>query len=70
MSESVLLNVTGMKCGGCETNVKGKLQGLAGVVSVEASSKQNTVEVEYDENQTSLDEIKQAILAAGYQVEQ
>lgn len=69
MSESVLLNVTGMKCGGCEANVKGKLQELAGVLSVAASSKQNTVEIQYNANETSLDEIKQAICEAGFQVE-
>ena len=40
MSESVSLAVTGMKCGGCESNVKSKLNSIEGVISVEAMSKE------------------------------
>lgn len=69
MSESVILNVTGMKCGGCEANVTGKLTALVGVVSVKAAHKEKLVSVEYDSAKTSLDVIKQTITAAGFSVE-
>lgn len=69
MAESIELTVTGMKCGGCETNVKNKLSALAGVLSVTASSKEKKVEVEYDAAQTNLEAIKAAIIEAGFSVE-
>ncbi|MCK5888360.1 MAG: heavy-metal-associated domain-containing protein [Methylococcales bacterium] len=69
MSESVSLDVTGMKCGGCETNVKTKLETIDGVISIEASSKENTVTVEFDADKTTIDAISDAIIDAGFTVE-
>jgi len=69
MTESVSLTVTGMKCGGCEANVTGKLQAIDGVLSVNASSKDNEVNVEFDAGKTSLDVITDAIAEAGFNVE-
>ena len=68
MANEVTLTVTGMKCGGCENNVKTKLQDLDGVQSVAASHKENTVTIQYDAAQVDLDSIKQAITDAGYTV--
>jgi len=68
MSESISLDVTGMKCGGCETNVKKKLTAMAGIVSVEASSKENKVEVEFEAETVNVDAISQAITEAGFVV--
>ena len=68
MIESVVLTVTDMKCGGCETNIAGKLAAINGVVSVKASSKDNEVSVEYDIDKTSLDTIKDTITGAGFTV--
>jgi copper chaperone len=68
MIESVVLTVTDMKCGGCETNITGKLGAINGVVSVNASSKDNEVSVEYDTDRTSLDTIKDTITGAGFTV--
>lgn len=68
MSEAIVLNVTGMKCGGCETNVKTKISALAGIGSVEASSKEAKVSIEFDPGQTSLEAIKMAIAEAGFTV--
>ncbi len=69
MSESISLAVSGMKCGGCESNVKNKLNGIEGVLSVDASSKENKVDVEYDVDQTNVEAISQAITEAGFVVE-
>ena len=68
MNESVILTVTDMKCGGCETNITGKLEAINGVISVKASSKDNEVSVEYDTEKTSLDTIKGTIAGAGFTV--
>ncbi|WAK00776.1 heavy-metal-associated domain-containing protein [Methylobacter sp. YRD-M1] len=69
MTESVTLTVTGMKCGGCESNVTNKLKAVEGVLSVKASAKDNEVSVEYDAAKTDLDEIEDAITDAGFNVE-
>ncbi|MDP3875911.1 MAG: heavy-metal-associated domain-containing protein [Methylobacter sp.] len=69
MSESITLTVTGMKCGGCETNVTNKLQAIDGVLSVSASSKNNEVNVDFDSGKTSLDAITSTITDAGFSVE-
>ncbi len=69
MIETVLLNVNGMKCGGCESNVSAKLKSIDGILSINASSKDNEVNVEFDTEKTSLDIIKDAISEAGFTLE-
>lgn len=69
MTESVSLTVTGMKCGGCEANVTGKIKEIEGIISVSANHKDNLVELEFDENKTALDTIKQVITDAGFTIE-
>ena len=69
MIESVVLNVTGMKCGGCESNVTDKLTAIDGVLSVMASSKDKEVRVEFDADKTNLDVIEDVITEAGFTVE-
>ncbi|MGR9115851.1 MAG: heavy-metal-associated domain-containing protein [Gammaproteobacteria bacterium] len=69
MSESVTLTVTGMKCGGCESNITTKLQALEGVLSVSASHKEDEVEIEFDPAKTDQDSIVDAITEAGFVVE-
>ncbi len=66
----ITLNVTGMKCGGCEANIKNSVGSLPGIHSVEASSKENKVVVSFDEGKTGLDEIKEAIASSGFTVEE
>jgi copper chaperone len=69
MAESISLNVTGMKCGGCETTVKTKLGEMAGVISVEANCKENNVTVELDQSVTDISSLSNAITEAGFTVE-
>lgn len=69
MSESVSLDVTGMKCGGCESNVKTKLNEIDGVITVEAMSKEKKVNVEFDSEKTNIATISEAIVDAGFVIE-
>ena len=69
MTESITLTVTGMKCGGCESNVSSKLNAIDGVLLVKASSKDKEVKVDFDAQKTGLSAIKTAITEAGYSVE-
>jgi copper chaperone len=65
---TITLNVSGMKCGGCEKTVRETVSALTGVHSVEPSFKENRVTVDYDESQISVDKIKQAITAKEFVV--
>jgi copper chaperone len=69
MTEFLLLTVSGMKCGGCESNVTAKLKTIEGIKSVKASSQDKEVSIEYDADKTDLNAIKDAIIKAGYTVE-
>ncbi len=70
MIESIVFAVTGMKCGGCETNVSEKLQAIGGVLSVAASFKDNEVAVEFDDTKTDVDLLIDTIIAAGFKVDE
>ena len=69
MIQTINLTVTGMKCGGCETNVVGKLTALADVESAVANFKENVVSVDFDADQIDVDELEEVIIAAGFGVE-
>ena len=60
------LNITGMKCGGCEKAVQEAVDAVPGVISSKASAKDGVLEVEFDETNTGLDAIKQVVKAKGY----
>ena len=60
------LNITGMKCGGCEKAVQEAVDAVPGVISSKASAKEGVLEVEFDETKTGLDAIKQVVKAKGY----
>ncbi len=62
------LAVVGMKCGGCENTVNTALQAIEGVISVQASSKTNEVNIEFDDTKTDLTTLKTAITQAGFSV--
>lgn len=68
MTESASLTVTGMKCGGCESNVTNKLKSIEGIITATASSKDKLVTVEFEPDKTSLKAIAQAITDVGYSV--
>ena len=67
--ETVTLRVTGMTCGGCENSVKRALGRLDGVADVAASHAQQSVTVTFDPGTSTLDAIRERIVAAGYHVQ-
>jgi copper chaperone CopZ len=69
MAQTVVFTVTGMKCGGCENNVIGKLTALDGVISASADCKENHVSVEFESEKVDVDDLEDAIIAAGFGVE-
>ncbi|CAN5598778.1 hypothetical protein BH09MYX1_BH09MYX1_41770 [soil metagenome] len=63
-----MLNVSGMTCGGCTSNVTRALSSLPGVSKVDVSLAKKTAEITFDEGKVSLDLMGNAIRSAGYDV--
>jgi copper chaperone CopZ len=60
------LIVTGMTCGGCVNSLTRALKSVAGVSDVNVSLVTGETSVQYDENLTSLEQLKSAVDNAGY----
>ena len=61
-------HVEGMSCNHCKATVTKAVQELSGVASVEVSLEEKRVTVSFDPNRTSEEQIKEAIVEAGYEV--
>ena len=66
--KTVVLKVRGMTCEGCEAHIEVPLRKLRGVISADADYKQHNVTVVYDSAQTTVEKIKEAITATGYEL--
>ena len=66
--ERVTLNVQGMSCGHCVKAVEGSVGALKGISSVKVDLKAAKVDVEYNDQVVSLNQIKETIEDQGYDV--
>ncbi len=67
--KEIILNVSGMMCGGCENRVKNAVGEIAGVKEVFADHNTGKVNIKMEDN-TSVDEIKETIEDIGYEVKE
>ncbi|NLW90186.1 MAG: copper chaperone CopZ [Syntrophomonadaceae bacterium] len=63
-----VLNVEGMSCMHCVNAVKNALSSLTGVGTVDVDLADKKVTVGYDQDQVNLEQIKNSIQDAGYEV--
>ncbi|GIN21462.1 copper chaperone CopZ [Siminovitchia fordii] len=66
--EQVTLNVQGMSCGHCVNSIEGEVGRMDGVQFVKVYLDQGKVDVTFDSNKLSLEEIKSVIEDQGYDV--
>ena len=66
--QHIVLNITGMTCGGCTNSVKRVLTALPGVGEVNVSLEHANAEVEFDPALVSVEALKHAIETAGFEV--
>lgn len=64
--ETVTIEVTGMDCQSCEMPVKAALTNTQGVRSAEVSYERGNAQINYDPQQTDMNQIKRAIDSTGY----
>ena len=67
--QEAILTAPKISCGHCKMAVESAAGALAGVSAVTADPETKQVAVSWDESVVSLDEIRQAITAAGYPAE-
>jgi copper chaperone len=60
------LKVPDMSCGHCKTAVEGELNKISGVMYSKADVEKGTVEVSFDDDKVSTEDLKEAIEGAGY----
>ncbi len=65
--ENIELKIEGMHCEGCSSRLTRVLNAIEGV-RAEVSLEEKTAKIEYDENATTLEEIKEAIQDAEFEV--
>jgi copper chaperone CopZ len=65
---TLVLDVHGMTCNGCEQSVVKSLTALPGVYLAEASHVDSLATVQFDPGQASVEEIQNAINQTGYEV--
>jgi copper chaperone len=66
--ETVTLNVEGMSCGHCVKSVEGSVGALNGVSTVKVDLENKKVDVEFNQDEVTLDVIKETIDDQGYEV--
>jgi copper chaperone len=66
--EKVTLNVEGMSCGHCVKAVEGSVGALNGVSTVRVDLENKKVDVEFNQDEVTLDVIKETIDDQGYEV--
>ncbi|MDH5161426.1 copper chaperone CopZ [Heyndrickxia oleronia] len=67
--ENITLTVNGMSCGHCVNSIEGSVGKLNGVKKVSVDLDNGKVQVQFDSNVVSLNEIKETIDDQGYDVE-
>lgn len=63
------LKIKGMHCTGCSTRLEKVLNNQDGVEDAKVSFEEAKAEIKFDENQISLEEIKEVIVDAGFGAE-
>lgn len=67
--QTEVLKVTGMTCGGCVNSLTQALKSVAGVSDVNVLLATGEASVQYDEHVTSPEQLKLAVINAGYGIE-
>lgn len=65
---TIVLQVSGMTCGGCVKSIKNALAAREGIGATEADLEKATVKIEFDPDKIQETAIRSTITAAGFEV--
>jgi len=65
---TIILQVEGMSCGGCEKSIRNALLERKGVSDANASHEQGTVTIDFDDSAIGKAELASAVEDAGFDV--
>ena len=64
--QSVKLDIEGMVCQSCETNINNSVNKIDGVIQIKTSFKKGVSVIEFDSTKTNINNIKEVIQSKGY----
>ena len=67
--ENIELRIEGMRCTGCSARLQKVLSNLDGISNAEVSFEKGMANIEFNKEIITLDEIKNAIVDSGFEVE-
>lgn len=65
--KKIVLGIEGMHCEGCSSRLTRVLNALEGVKEAKVSLEEKKADIEYNEDEVTIEEIKQAVEYAGFQ---
>lgn len=67
-TQTITLNIDGMTCGGCVKSVTNALTQVTGVEQANVILEQHTASVVFDDSQTNIHALHQAVEEAGFDI--
>ncbi|HDZ04288.1 hypothetical protein LCGC14_0239600 [marine sediment metagenome] len=64
--QSIKLDIEGMVCQSCETNINNSVNKIDGVIQIKTSFKKGVSVIEFDSTKTNINNIKEVIQSKGY----
>jgi copper chaperone len=66
--QTTILNINGMTCMGCVNSIKNVVEKVSGVSGADVSLKNKQVKIQYDPEKTNINQFKEAIVGAGFEI--
>jgi copper chaperone len=66
--QMTIVRIKGMTCMGCVRSIKQILEEIPGVNSADVSLEENQVTIQYDAKKTNVNQFKEAIAGAGFEI--
>jgi len=63
-----ILNISGMTCMGCVGSIENVLKEITGVSGADVSLENKQVKIQYDPEKTNINQFKEAIVGAGFEI--
>ena len=66
--QTAILNISGMTCMGCVSSIEKVLAEISGVSDSDISLEKQQAKIQYDPEKTDINQLKEAIVGAGFEI--